>query len=119
MIPVTSPEYCDDCDGPHVGNWKQCVFQILDQYDPEAERKKHACTHIPFTDLRRYCYVSCRDSEEHPKNLMMCKKMSAMGAINLNNEIAAWLDSPFCNGNKCTKQAHPLGEDVEVSIGSF
>lgn len=118
-IDVLSSDYCGPCDGDEIGGNKNCVFQILDQFDPEIERKKHECSHIKFVDVRRYCYVACRDQDEDFKNLLACKNNKVQGLIYLNMEIAAWMDSPKCGRKTCKKKRHPLGEDVERSAGTF
>jgi len=117
-IDMNDSNYCA-CESNWIGPWKNCVFQILDQFDPEVERNKHPCSHIPTMDLRRYCYVSCRDSDESFRHLITCKKMTVMGLQSLNREISSFLDSPICDSKDCTKESHPLGEDVKESGGTF
>ena len=118
-IDISSSEYCGVCNGNEIGANKNCVFQILDMFDPEVERKKHECSHISFVDVRRYCYVACRDQDENFKNLLACKTNKVRGLMYLNQEIAAWMDSPKCERRPCKKKRHPLGQDVERSAGTF
>lgn len=118
-IDISSSEYCGECNGYEIGANKNCVFQILDMFDPEVERKKHECSHISFVDVRRYCYVACRDQDENFKNLLACKTNKVKGLMYLNQEIAAWMDSPKCGRKPCKKKRHPLGRDVERSAGTF
>jgi hypothetical protein len=120
-ISIESEDYCGACDSNFVGGGKNCVFQILDQFDPEVERKKHVCSHIPYTDLRRYCYVACRDSAKLFSNLLTCKALSVQGQQFLNKEIAAWYDSPSCDRKDCSKKHHPLNtaKEVKQSNGTF
>jgi len=117
MIDPESSGYCSSCDGNNIGMLKQCVFQILDQYDPEVERKKSECSHIPAVDARRHCFVSCRDSHKDFKNLLACQTLKVTGLTHLNNEIALWRDSPICDTKDCLKDMHPLGNDLQQSIG--
>lgn len=118
-IPMSDGNYCGDCLSDNIGASKLCVFQINDQYDPSEERKKHACSHISVMDIRRYCYVSCRDKDASVANLATCKSLSSNGFFELNNEIAAWVDSPLCDTKDCAKSNHPLGDDVKQSKGTF
>ena len=85
----------------------------------QKKRKKHECSHIKFVDVRRYCYVACRDQDEDFKNLLACKNNKVQGLIYLNMEIAAWMDSPKCGRKTCKKKRHPLGDDVDRSAGTF
>ena len=112
-------DYCGDCGGDNIGVNKQCVFHIIDQFDPEYERRKHSCSHIPYTDVRRYCYVACRDSEGNYENLLACKSLQVQGTTHLQKEIAAWLDSPVCDKKDCSKVKHPLGDEVKQNKGVF
>jgi len=115
-----SPEFtCSACDGNNIGHLKQCVYQILDQFDPEVERKKHECSHIAAIDIRRLCYVSCRDKTRDYKNLLLCKTLSIDGLKYLNQEITQWLDFPICDTKDCIKYLHPLGGEVSQDIGVF
>jgi len=113
-----SSEYCSSCDGNNVGMLKQCVFQIIDQYDPAVERKKNECSHISVVDVRRHCYVSCRDSHKDYVNLLACQTLKVLGLTTLNNEIAVWRDSPVCDTKDCRKDMHPLGNDLQQSVGT-
>jgi len=101
--------YCGDCIGSNIGAKKNCVFQITDQYDPEQERKKHACSHISLMDVRRYCYVSCRDKDKNIANMATCTSLTAMGLVELNNEISGWTDSPLCDTKDCQKKYASVG----------
>lgn len=118
-IHISSSDYCGACDKDDIGANKNCVFQILDQFDPEIERKKHECSHISFVDVRRYCYVACRDQDGDYKNLLACKNNKVQGLMYLNLEIAAWMDSPKCDRKNCVSSHHPLGDDVDQSKGTF
>jgi len=120
-IDPLSPNYtCNSCGkGADIGKLKQCVYQILDQFDPEVERQKHDCSHIPTVDLRRYCYVSCRDKSRDYKNLLTCKTLSIEGLNYLNREVTSWLDNPICDSKDCVKYLHPLGKEVGQDIGTF
>jgi hypothetical protein len=119
QIEMGSDDFCGDCDGNEIGVGKQCVFHIIDQFDPAYEKKKHVCSHIPYVDVRRYCYVSCRDSEENYENLLACKTLQVQGTKYLQREIAAWMDSPVCDNKDCTKSRHPLGNEVGQNKGVF
>ena len=119
QIDHRSEEFCGDCSGNDIGVNKQCVFRIVDQFDPRYERRKHACSHIPYLDVRRYCYVSCRDSEHGYKNLLACKSLRVTGLKYLQKEIADWYDSPVCDNKDCTKTRHPLGEEIRQNRGVF
>ena len=70
-------------------------------------------------DVRRYCYVSCRDKDKNIANMATCTSLTAMGLVELNNEISGWTDSPLCDTKDCQKSMHPLGEDVQQSKGTF
>jgi len=115
--PLTSEFTCSSCAGSEIGYLKQCVFKIIDQYDPEVERKKNECSHIPSINVRRHCYVSCRDQNLSYKNLLACQTLKVTGLQYLNNEIAAWKDSPICDTPRCIKHMHPLGKDIRQSKG--
>jgi len=117
-IDLLSPEFtCSSCDEPNIGSLKQCVYQIIDQYDPDVERKKHECSHIPSINVRRHCYVSCRDQNKNYKDLLACQTLKVKGLKYLNNEIASWKDSPICDTKNCIKENHPLGPDVSQDSG--
>lgn len=115
--PLSSAYTCSSCDGSNIGYLKQCVFQILDQYDPAVERKKNECSHIPSINVRRHCYVSCRDQNKNYKNLLACQTLKVKGLRHLNNEIASWKDSPICDTKNCIKESHPLGGDISQDSG--
>jgi len=108
---------CSNCDGSNIGQGKQCVFKILDQYDPVVERKKHECSHIKSINVRRYCFVSCRDANLSYKNLLACQTLKVTGLRFLNIEVAKWKDSPICDTKHCIKNMHPLGRDVSQDRG--
>ena len=111
--------YCGDCLGSVIGTNKNCIFKITDQFDPLEVRARHPCSHIVLKDMRRYCYVSCRDKDESAANLITCTSLSAMGLTELNKKISAWADSPLCDTKTCQKANHPLGVEVKRSKGTF
>jgi hypothetical protein len=119
QIAITSSDYCGDCAGQDIGAAKNCVFRILDQFDIDFERSKHPCSHITFQDLRRYCYVACRDKHISLTYLSACNTMSIMGLQELNKEIEEFSDSPMCDNSDCSKKIHPLGKDVGRGKGTF
>lgn len=115
----SASDYCGDCLGDTIGEGKQCVFRIMDQFDPEVERNRHPCSHITMLDVRRYCYVACRDKDDDISNLALCASLTATGLIELSNKISNWADSPLCDTKDCEKYNHPLGGDVKQSKGTF
>jgi len=117
-IKSTGSDFCGDCNGDDIGSNRMCVYQIVDQFDPEIERMKHPCTHIASSDMRRYCYVACRDKEESNENLLTCRQLTVTGIDSLNKVIAGWSDSPLCDTKSCEKKSHPLGDDVSQSSGT-
>jgi len=117
-IKSTGSDFCGDCNGDDIGSNRMCVYQIVDQFDPEIERMKHPCTHIASSDMRRYCYVACRDKEESNENLLTCRQLTVTGIDSLNKVIAGWFDSPLCDTKSCEKKSHPLGDDVSQSSGT-
>lgn len=119
VILQSDPDYCGDCFGSAIGANKNCIFRIVDQFDPVEERARHPCSHITIQDMRRYCYVACRDKDESTENLITCTTLSSMGLTELTKEIAAWSDSPLCDSKTCQKTNHPLGKDVGRSKGTF
>ena len=119
QISMLDTDYCGDCTGSNIGWNKVCVFQIMDQFDPDIERARHPCSHITVMDLRRYCYVSCRDKGAILANLATCNSLINRGLIELNVEVASWKDSPLCDTKDCLKTYHPLGDDVLESKGTF
>mmetsp|Transcript_14763 Transcript_14763/g.20910 ORF Transcript_14763/g.20910 Transcript_14763/m.20910 type:complete len:842 (-) Transcript_14763:293-2818(-) len=113
------PAACNYCTGSFLGVWKNCVYQILDQFDYEEEWGKHKCSHIPTQDTRKQCYIACRDQDESLANLLVCSKLKSVGMDWLAKEISQWLDSPICGNKDCHTSAHPLGSDLVQAKGTF
>uniref|UniRef100_A0A6V2LP54 WSC domain-containing protein n=2 Tax=Ditylum brightwellii TaxID=49249 RepID=A0A6V2LP54_9STRA len=110
---------CNYCMGNYFGDWRNCVWQVQDQFDPKAEWKKHECSHIPIQDTRKQCYISCRDKNDDVTNMLVCAKLKRAGMEWLAKEITQWLDSPVCANKDCSTNVHPLGKDIGNGKGTF
>ena len=98
------PDYCQ-CDSTYIGpSTMACVYRLVDQWDPDSARQLHECYHFPSADLRKLCYISCRDESESLTNMFMCKTLRATSLQHLNRSIARWYD-------ESNSQLHILGVD--------
>ena len=106
------PDYCQ-CDSTYIGpSTMACVYRLVDQWDPDSARQLHECYHFPSADLRKLCYISCRDESESLTNMFMCKTLRATSLQHLNRSIARWYD-------ESNSQLHILGGDISVGGGGF
>ena len=100
------------CNSKHFGpTYMACVYRLVDQWDPDTARQQHKCYHLPMMDMRKLCYISCRDVDESLTNMFMCKTLQTTSLQNLSRKIAKWYDA---NGG----QLHILGVDVP-GAGTF
>lgn len=113
LIPYGSSDYCK-CDADNIGNAGMCTYRVVDQFDPNTARKNHPCRYLPAQDMRKMCYIACRDGNKNMANKLTCKLMETMGRTYLSKMINKHYD-------KGGKQLHMLGGDVATAttLGTF
>lgn len=108
LITYGAADYCD-CESSDIGDG-MCTYQLVDQFDPTTARKQHACVNLPAHDMRKMCYIACRDEEQAMANKLLCKMMTVLGKQQLNKKINK-------SNDEGGKQLHMLGG--EVGAGTY
>uniref|UniRef100_A0A6U6L439 DUF7495 domain-containing protein n=3 Tax=Odontella aurita TaxID=265563 RepID=A0A6U6L439_9STRA len=105
--------YCE-CDSDNVGNGV-CTYRVVDQFDPNTARKHHPCRYLPAYDMRKQCYIACRDANQSMSNQLTCKMLETMGMTYLSKTINK-------HNDEGGSQLHMLGGDAGGSgsnLGTF
>ena len=96
------------CNSTNIGTgYMACAYRLVDQWDPDTARQQHKCYHIPLMDMRKLCYISCRDENKSISNMFMCKTLKTTSLQHLSRKIAKWYEEN-------SAQLHLLGGDVQM-----